>query len=178
MSKLCVAVLLVLGACGTSKPSPSETSNLQAQAATTLNQMTSKDPSLPGMLSNSVAYAVFPSVGAAGALFAGGAYGKGILYEHGQPTGYVELKQGSVGLELGGQTFAQLLVLSDPGAVADLKAGNLKIGAGVTGVVLKTGAAAAARFESGTAVFIMPHGGLMAGIGVSGQTIAYRPLAG
>ena len=178
MSKLCVAVLLVLGACGTSKPSPSETSNLQAQAATTLNSMTAKDPGLPGLLSSSVAYAVFPNIGAAGALFAGGAYGKGILYEHGQPTGYVELKQGSVGLELGGQTYAELVVLQAPGAVADLKAGNLKLGAGASAVVIKAGGAAQARFESGTAVFVMPHGGLMAGVQVSGQQIAYRPLAG
>jgi lipid-binding SYLF domain-containing protein len=67
-------------------------------------------------------------------------------------------------------------LLHDPAAVEEMKAGTFKLGAETSLVVLTEGAAAAARAASGTTVFVEPHGGLMAGISVSGQQIGYRPL--
>jgi lipid-binding SYLF domain-containing protein len=171
-----MVMFCALGACGTTTPSHATQQNLQSQAATTLSAMTQRDPGLPALLSSAAGYAVFPDVGAAGALLAGGAFGKGILYEQGRPTGYVELKQASVGPQLGGQTYAELVVLRNPNDVEDLKGGVFKMGANMSAVILKTGAAAAANFESGISVFVMPRGGMMAGVSVHGQKIGYRPL--
>lgn len=173
-----LAIACALGACATKRPSPAATENLKTQATAALNEMITRDPGLQPLLSQSAGYAVFPSVGAAGALVAGGAYGKGILYENGMPTGYVEVKQGSVGLELGGQSYAELIVLQDRQAIDTLKSGAFRLGADISAVVLKSGAAASARFTHGRSVFVEPHGGLMAGVAVSGQSVAYRPLAG
>jgi lipid-binding SYLF domain-containing protein len=93
-------------------------------------------------------------------------------------TGYVELRQGSVGPQLGGQTYSELLVLRDPYDIDRLKAGAFDIGASATAVVLTTGAAANAALSTGATVFVLPRGGLMAGVSISGQQIAYRPLRG
>ncbi|HTR56482.1 MAG TPA: YSC84-related protein [Kofleriaceae bacterium] len=169
---------LALCACATSAPSAAKQRDLEAKADTTLSEMQQKDPSLTGVLQSSAAYAVFPSIGAAGALYVGGAYGKGILYEGGRPAGYVELKQGSAGLTIGGQTYAEVLALQNPNDVAKLKSGKFDLGANVGATVLTAGAAAAANFTNGQAVFINPHGGLMGSLTVTGQTISYRPLAG
>ncbi len=178
MSKIHTALLVcVLGACATHTPSPQQQQSLEQKGAATLSEMIARDPGLPALLSSSEAYAVFPDVGAAGAIV-GGAFGKGILYERGRPMGYVEVKQGSVGLQLGGQTYAELIVLRNRHDVEELKAGTLNLGAGASAVAIKAGAAASGSFAGGTSVFVMPHGGLMADISISGQTIAYRPLAG
>ena len=169
---------LALGACATSAPSAAKQQDLEAKSDQTLSEMQHKDPSLTNVLQSSTAYAVFPNIGAAGALYVGGAFGKGILYEGGRPCGYVELKQASAGLTIGGQTYAEVLALQNQADVAKLKAGNLDLGASVGATVLTAGAAAAANFTNGQAVFIMPHGGLMGSLTVTGQTISFKPLAG
>lgn len=177
MTKLqVVAMLCVLCACGTKTPSPQQQQTLERQAQSTLAEMTGRDPGLSAVLHDSIAYAVFPSVGAAGAIV-GGAFGKGILYEHGAAAGYVELKQASIGLELGGQSFAELIVFRNPQEVEDLKAGNFKMGTNVSAVAITAGAAAATRISDQAAVFVMPRGGLMASVSVTGQTIGFRPLS-
>ncbi|HEY1558239.1 MAG TPA: YSC84-related protein [Kofleriaceae bacterium] len=172
------ALAFVLGACATHTPNPATQQNLEREADATLSEMVNRDQSLNDVLQQSTAYAVFPDVGAAGAFVAGGAFGKGILFEGGRPVGYVEVKQGSVGLELGGQTYSELVILRDRYDVAQLKAGKLDIGARASAVILKTGAAATAQAGDGESVFVMPRGGLMAGVTITGQTIDYRPLRG
>jgi hypothetical protein len=42
-------------------------------------------------------------------------------------------------------------------------------------VALPTGAAASTSLDSDTTVFVMPLGGLMVDVSVSGQTMTYRP---
>jgi len=176
MSIRALAIACVLCACGTKTPSTTKQQSLETESRATLSEMAAKDPGLSGLLQQAGGYAVFPNVGSAGALVAGGAFGKGILYQNGAAVGYVELKQGSVGLEVGGQSYSELIVLRDAYSVEQLKANNFTVGAGVTAVVIQTGAAASTRFESGSEVFVLPRGGLMAGVAVSGQKIGYQPL--
>jgi lipid-binding SYLF domain-containing protein len=166
----------VLAACGTHAPPIAQQRGLIRDSEITLAAMTSRDPTLSSVLQASAGYAVFPQVGAAGALVVGGAFGRGILYEHGRPSGYVEIKQGSIGVAIGGQTYSEVIVLADREAVEALKAGMLRIGAGASAVILDSGVAAAVRFASGSTVFIAPHGGLMAGLTIDGQSVGFRPL--
>jgi lipid-binding SYLF domain-containing protein len=159
------------------QPTQSQQLTLQQNADAALDSMVDRDPGLRTVLPAAPAYVVFPDVGQAGAIV-GGAYGHGVLYEHDQPVGEVTLSQGSVGFQLGAQTFSELLVLNDPDQIAALKSGQFGLGADATVVALKPGAAAGARFRNGQVVFIMPRGGLMAGITVNGQQIQYQPFAG
>jgi lipid-binding SYLF domain-containing protein len=167
---------LALAACATKTPSMTVQRNLEQEAAATLAEMEARQPGLKQLIADSAGYAVFPDIGSAGAFIAGGAFGKGILFQNGVPTGYVELKQGSVGLELGGQTYSELLVLRDRYDIDRLMTGQFNVGAGATAVILKTGAAAATDLDRTVNVFVVPRGGMMAGITVSGQKIDYKPL--
>jgi lipid-binding SYLF domain-containing protein len=177
MSKLfTTAIVVALVACSTKTPSMATQRDLEQQARITLRQMQDRDSSLESVVRGSAAYAVFPSVGAAGAVV-GGAFGRGILFAHGQAIGYVELKQGSIGLQLGGQTYSELLVLHEPFDVDRVKAGTYEMGANAQAVILKEGAHAAGSFERGSTVFVMAHGGAMVGVSLSGQHISYAPLA-
>ncbi len=137
--------------------------------------MEARQPGLHELVASSAGYAVFPNIGAGGAIV-GGAFGKGILFEHGHPTGYVELKQGSVGAQIGGQTYSELLLVRDHYDIDRLKAGEFRMGADASAVVLNSGAAASDRFAEGSTVFVLPRGGLMAGVSIAGQQINYQPL--
>ncbi len=176
--RLTAIVALALGACATAPKTASERSQLEARADATLTTMRERDPGLASLLRTSYGYAVFPDIGKGG-FIVGGAYGRGILYERGKRIGYVELNQGSLGAQIGGQTFAELIVFRDPHAVQKLKNGEWSMGADASAVAIKAGASAAATFtEEGVAVFTMPRGGLMAELSVSGQKLNYQPKGG
>ena len=167
-------VALCLTGCATAPQTRAEERSLEEQASTTLDTMMARDPRLSELVDSSVGYAVFPEIGKGGALV-GGAFGRGVVYEQGKPVGYVKLSQASIGAQLGGQTFAELIIFRDGNALTRLKTDNFDVGANVSAVALTSGAAAAAQFEGGVAVFVMPRGGLMVDVSVSGQKIEYEP---
>ena len=176
MNKLASTVIVALAftGCATKPATRSDQYNLEQQAKTTLGEMTSRDPRLGGVLHDAYAYAVFPDVGKAGVGF-GGAFGRGILYEHGRMVGFVKLEQASAGAQLGGQTYAELLVLRDQYQTERLKNGQFDLGAGVSAVVLKSGAAYDTDTLRGAMVFVMPRGGAMVEATVAGQRIRFEP---
>ena len=170
------AIAFAVPACQSPAPSsPQAQASLEDQAGAALGDMFTRAPELHSLLNASAGYAVFPNVGAAGAFVAGGAYGKGVLYENGHPVGFVSLSQGSIGPQLGGQTFSELVVLRTPYDVEHLKAGNFKLGAEASAVILNAGAAAAGSIASGRTIFVYPKGGLMASLSLSGQQINFQP---
>lgn len=172
-----VALSLAVASCATAPKTTEERSDLQARAQTTLQTMEAKDASLRPLLNSAYGYAVFPDIGKGG-FIAGGAYGRGVVFEQGRPTGFVELNQGSIGAQIGAQSFAELIVFSDRASLQRLKAGNFSVSGNVSAIALTTGAGASTRFADGVAVFVMPRGGVMAELTVSGQQINYQPMGG
>jgi lipid-binding SYLF domain-containing protein len=160
-----------------STPSPTQQASLESDAHAALNEMRAKQPGIDPLLSSAAAYAVFPKIGEAGAIYVGGAFGKGVLFQRGIVIGFVELKQASVGLTLGGKTYSELLVLRTQHDVDRVKAGKFQVGGDVSAVVIKTGAAAAGTLDPNTTVIVQPQGGLMAEITVSGQKIEFAPAS-
>ncbi|MEI8195532.1 MAG: YSC84-related protein, partial [Phycisphaerae bacterium] len=118
-------------------------------------------------------YAVFPSIGK-GAIGIGGAYGKGDLYQNGVVVGYCDMTQASIGFQLGGQAYTEILVFETPAAVERFKNGNFRFDAQATAVALKSGAGANAKFANGVVVFAMDEAGLMYEAAVGGQKFSYQ----
>lgn len=173
---LAVAIGFAVAGCATAPETQGERRSLEARADATIQTMTARDPGLRQVLEDAYGYAVFPEVGKGGAIV-GGAYGRGIVYERGQKVGFVELNQASIGAQLGGQTFSEILVFEDQEALRDLQSGDFEIGAGASVVVLTAGAAAGARFEDGVALFVLPRGGMMVDVSATGQQLNYEPRA-
>jgi lipid-binding SYLF domain-containing protein len=136
--------------------------------------MTQRDPSIRPVLDRAAGYVVFPKIGEGGAII-GGAYGQGVLFEHGQRIGFVKLEQASVGATLGGKTYAELLVFRDPADLQDVKDGEFTLTADADVVVLTAGAAATASLQAGVTAFVMPLGGLMVDASVAGQRLRFVP---
>jgi lipid-binding SYLF domain-containing protein len=149
--------------------------SLQQEAEAALSDFRATDSSIDELLHRSAGYAVFPSVGKGG-FIVGGAHGNGIVYEGGRPTGTASLTQASVGFLAGGQTFRELIVFGSQDALNSFRNGQLKLGAEVSAVALKSGAAAQAQFKNGIAVFVKPTGGAMFDASVNGQSFSYKPM--
>jgi len=133
------------------------------------------DPSLKKFFDHSVGYAVFPGVGKGG-LVVGGAGGSGILFEHGKAVGKATLSQVTIGAQVGGQAYYEIIFFETAETLAAFKTGEWTMAAQVSAVVLKSGASADAAYKDGVAVFTLSKGGAMAEASVGGQKFSYKPL--
>src|SRR5206468_8471628 len=106
---------------------------------------------------------------------AGAAYGRGTVYEGGKQIGYADMSQGSVGAQIGGETYSELIVFQTPEALFKFKNNNFTFGANATAVALSAGAAAGTEFKDGSAIFMETKGGLMADASLAGQKFTYVP---
>ena len=132
-------------------------------------------PGLQNLIANSYGYVIFPEVGEA-AVGIGGASGKGVVYQGGQPIGNVTMDQASIGVQLGGQTYAELIIFQDEQRLSRLMNNSIEFGADATATLVKAGAAGSTNFSHGVQVYILPKGGLMAGVSVIGQKFHVWPI--
>jgi lipid-binding SYLF domain-containing protein len=148
-------------------------SSLTHEAETTVEDFRRTDPELARFFDGAVGYAVFPTVdkGAAGV---GGAYGKGVLFERGHAIGKSTLTQVTVGPQLGGQAYSEIVFFETPEAIAAFKKGEFTMAAQVSAVISAAGASAQARYARGVAVFTLAKAGLMAEVSIGGQKFAYE----
>jgi lipid-binding SYLF domain-containing protein len=168
-----LALTATLAACTTAPKSEQGKTDIRDEAAEALAKAKRNDPTLTPVLRDAKGYAVFPTVGK-GAIGLGGAYGKGVLYESGSITGYCDLTQGSIGFQLGGQSYTEIICFSTREAIDLFKSGNFAFDAQATAVALKSGAGANAKYSNGVAVFTMDEAGLMFEASIGGQKFTYQ----
>lgn len=164
---------LSLPACSTAPDTAKGKADIEEDAAAALAKAQQTDPTLSSIFNAAAGYAVFPSVGK-GAVGIGGAYGKGVLYERGRAVGYCDLSQASIGFQLGGQAYTEIIAFETQQAVDTFKEGNFRFDAQATAVALKSGAGANAKFANGVAVFTMDEAGLMYEASIGGQKFSYQ----
>ena len=174
---LAVAGIVLAVGCSTAPKTEIERADLRSDAASTIAKARQTDPSLEPFFRNSVGYVVFPAIGKGGAGI-GGAYGRGVLYEAGRPTSYVDVTQATIGLQLGGQKYSELIFFERPETLNQFKGGNFTFAAQATAVALESGAGANADYKDGVAVFTMGEAGLMAEASVGGQKFSIVPMEG
>jgi len=142
---------------------------------------------------NSYGYAVFPTIGKGG-MGIGGAYGKGRVYTGGKYVGDTSMTQVTVGLQLGGQAYSQMIFFEDKRAFDEFTGGNFEFGAQASAVAITAGASAGAstagssvgasggkndattvgKYQKGMAVFTVAKGGLMYEASIGGQKFSYK----
>ena len=138
-----------------------------------MKNLKSADPSIDKWFQTAHGYALFPSIGK-GAIGIGGAYGKGQVYEKGKHVGYTTLKQGTIGLQLGGQAFTEVLFFKDATALKAFQEGNFEFAANASAVAVKSGAGATSDYSGGVKAFVLVKGGAMVEASVGGQKFAYE----
>jgi lipid-binding SYLF domain-containing protein len=144
------------------------------------------------LFSKAYGYAVFPTIGKGG-IGVGFAYGQGRVYVGGQQVGDTSMTQVTVGVQLGGQAYSQIIFFEDKRAFDEFTSGNFEFGAQATAVAITAGASASAGttgssvgastgprdaktvggFNKGMAIFTVAKGGLMYEASIGGQKFSY-----
>ena len=172
ISALCMTVALAMTTAYAWDPNKAEESHQKAQVAKAA--MLEKDPAMQRFFDSAVAYVIIPTVGKGG-IGIGGARGKGLLYESGEPTAEVTLTQLSIGFQWGGQAYSEFIFFKDDVTLSNFKRGNYELGAQVSAVAVTLGASADANYSGGVAIFTQTKGGLMYEAAVGGQKFKVEP---
>jgi lipid-binding SYLF domain-containing protein len=147
---------------------PREVDELDAKSDEAVASFLEKDPSIQRFFDEAAGWVVIPTVGKGG-IGIGGARGKGLLYENGEPSAVVTLTQLTIGFQWGGQAYSEFIFFENDAALEDFKRGNYELGAQASAVAVTAGASADANYTSGVAVFTQAKGGLMYEASVGGQ---------
>jgi len=143
---------------------------------------------------DSYGYAVFPTIGKGG-FVVGAAHGSGRVYRQGKYVGDTSMTQITVGAQLGGQAYSQMVFFKNKGAFDEFTSGEFEFGAQASAVAITAGASAqagtsgpsaaasgtqqhaktAAKYYKGMAVFTVAKGGLMYEASIGGQKFSYEP---
>src|SRR5688500_7922716 len=173
LAAFCVAAL-VLGGCGSTPKSEEKKQELAAASQRQQDAVVAKSPTLREEVDKAYGYAIFPRVGKGG-LIAGGAYGRGVVYEQGRMIGYADLTQATIGLQAGGQAYSELILFQNKESLDRFKQSQVEMTANASAGIVKSGAGASAKYEHGVAIFIMPRGAAMAEASVGGQKFTFVP---
>jgi lipid-binding SYLF domain-containing protein len=146
---------------------------------------------------NSYGYAVFPTIGKAG-FGIGGAHGKGRVFVRGNAVASTSMTQLSLGFQIGGQGFSQIIFFEDERSFREFSTGTFEFGAQASAVAITAGASASASttgptagasggkkdattagssYYKGMKVFTITKGGLMYEASIGGQKFSYKPNA-
>jgi lipid-binding SYLF domain-containing protein len=146
---------------------------LDAEVQAALRRMQEEDSRIEEELAQAHGYAVFPAVGSAAAVV-GLSYGRGEVFEDGKLIGYSGMVQLTVGTQLGGQAFDQILVFDDRDALERFQAGKVSFAASAGTALVKAGALTS-RAPPSTRAFYYSSGGFLVGASIGGQKFVFRP---
>ena len=150
-------------------------STLESKASSTKAMFLDKDSSLQEFFDDAAGYAVFPSVGKFGVIV-GGSHGKGVVYEDGNVVGYAAVTKATIGAQLGGQSFSQIIFFQTDANLDRFKAEKWEGSADASAVIGQSGSAATNRYRNGIAVFLTGPEGVMLEAAVGGQKFNYLQL--
>ena len=119
-------------------------------------------------------YVVFPNI-TKGAVGVGAASGDGRVFEAGAYIGDARVTQVTIGAQLGGQTFAEVIFFETKEALDRFKQDRFEMTAGLSAVAAGEGASKDAKYAQGVAVFTLAKKGLMAEASVGGQKFKFTP---
>ena len=160
------APLDITGLAGTADPS---------DVAAVIKKFKEKDPGMAKVFADAHGYAVFPTVGKGG-IGLGAARGKGYVYQRGRLIGRSTLTQVTIGLQLGGQAYSEVVFFKDAAALDNFKRGKLKLDAQASAIALTARVSGDLGYRKGVAIVTMAKGGLMYEASVGGQKFSYKPM--
>lgn len=167
-----VALAVALGGCSV-VGDPTDPGD-EEQANATVARFKAASTTVARLIESAYGYAVIPEVGKGGAGI-GAALGSGRVYEQGRFIGTTRLYQGTIGFQLGGQIYSELILFDRKSALDEFTRGNFELSAQASAVAVVIGAAADVPFRDGIAVLTMAKTGLMYEASVGGQKFSFRP---
>ncbi len=152
--------------------SAQDMATLHAEVTGALARIESKHPGVNQELRKAHGYAVFPSVGRA-SLLLGGARGYGEVFERGKSIGFARLTQVTFGVQVGGQTFSELVQFGSREALEAFKRSPVTFNANLSALFIR-GASGTTNFKDVTAR-AYSRGGMLLEASLGGQKFTFMP---
>lgn len=168
-----LGLLLSLSANAQSKK---DVEKLEKEVAEAITNLKKADSTIGTFFDSAAGYAVLPRVGKGG-FIVGGARGTGLVYEKGKRIGYVVMSQATVGAQIGGQSFSEVIFFETVDALKGFQSSEFTMSAQVGAVAAAEGVAKNAKYQQGVAIFTLARSGLMAEASVGGQKFNYTALS-
>lgn len=134
------------------------------------------DESLEPFFAQAEIVAVYPN-GFRGGFGFGGAIGHGLVFQRGQVIGRSSMYQLSVGANIGGQFYRQVLFFKSEAAFERVMADVMEFAGQANLAVAQAGAAGTPSFNTEVAMFTQLRGGLLLEGSVGAHRYTFRPLA-
>jgi lipid-binding SYLF domain-containing protein len=147
---------------------------LHSEAIAALQLLQKKHGDVKKVLDEAAGFAVIPSIGRA-SLVLGGAYGVGEVFEKDRVIGYAAIVELTIGVQVGGTTFHELVVFHDEGALKNFKAGKYAFAADAVVALVKGGAQASKGFGATTTIYVFDEGGMLLDLAIGGQKFIFKP---
>ena len=170
----CTIAMIAFAACSTAPASTADREAQSDEVNAAITKFKAKQAAVEVYMKDAHAYAVFPTVGKGG-MGIGGAFGRGQVFRGGKMVGYAKLTSASIGFQLGGQSFSEMIFFETEAAFAKFKSGEFGFDANASAVAATAGAAAKADYKNGVAVFVMADAGLMYEASIGGQKFSFEP---
>ncbi|MCF8069711.1 MAG: hypothetical protein K9L30_14120 [Desulfobacterales bacterium] len=184
ISKIITAAILIFTFCGTA----------HADSYSKAIDAYKRSEVVQPFFESAYGFAVFPAIGKGG-VGIGGGYGKGQVYQGGNVTGKASVFEVSIGFQLGGQAFSEIIFFVDKRAYDEFTGGSFEFDVTASAVAINAGVQAKAgtegstssankgvltgkqaktEYQNGMAVFIYTKGGLMYEASISGQKFNFE----
>jgi lipid-binding SYLF domain-containing protein len=146
---------------------------LMDDAENAKSELTESNKLMQHMFDNAYGYAILPNVGK-GAAGIGAAAGSGIVYEQGKVIGSVKMKQLTVGLQVGGEAYREVIFFEDKETLERFKTNELEFAAQTSAAAINSENYKDASYKDGVLVFTQKKTGLMYDASIGGQKFNYN----
>jgi lipid-binding SYLF domain-containing protein len=171
-----VTICLILMFCmsGWAAWDPMQAQKEKAAVEETIAKFKQADSSMKVFFEEAYGSVVFPGIGKGGFIIGGG-HGTGWVYEQGTFIGRATVTQITVGAQIGGQSYREIIFFKDKETLDSFKKGNFELSAQASAIMVKEGASKNSSYDHGVAVFTMPTKGALVEASVGGQKFDYTP---
>lgn len=171
-SLVTICLVVVFGMSAWAAWDPMQEQKEKAAVEETITKFKEADSSMEVFFDKAYGYVVFPGIGKGGFIIGGG-HGDGWVYEKGIHIGRATVTQLTVGAQIGGQSYSEIIFFADKATLDAFKQGNWELSAQASAIMVKQGASKDASYDNGVAVFTMPRKGAMAEASVGAQKFKY-----
>ncbi|MBO9703319.1 MAG: hypothetical protein J7604_24100 [Sporocytophaga sp.] len=147
---------------------------LHSECIAAMNILQEKQPSVKELLQKSYGFAVIPAIGSA-SLVLGGDYGVGEVFVKDHVIGYAGIGKVTLGVQVGGTNFHQMIVFNNEETWKQFKAGKYSFAADAGVAIVKAGAQASKGFGAGTVAFVFNEGGMLLDLDIGIQKFIFKP---
>jgi lipid-binding SYLF domain-containing protein len=170
-----IGLSLVAGTVALASSLTTHAEDLKAKSEEAVQNFKMADSGLTNFFAKAAGYAILPGVGEGGFIF-GGEHGDGLVYEKDKLVGKVTMSEVSVGAQVGGGSFAEIIFFETADALKNFEKSKWEMSAKAKASVAASGVAQNAKYDQGVAVFTLPKSGAMLAAAIGGQKFKFEPL--